>query len=221
MLDVARRRILSSPLNLVGAGTLKPASPGFIGPCIPTSARRPPTDGAWLHELKIEGYRFQIIKADQQVRLFSRSGLEWTDRHSGLAAAFLRLRCRSALLDGQLVPPDSNCDLGLNPLLWTAGEEPEFVFFAFDLLHWDDDDLRSLPLAERRQHLVRLVSLSEISRLHLVQIFNDGDRLLAEAERMELQGIVSKRWAAPYKSGNSRDWIKVKTNAWRETNKLR
>jgi ATP-dependent DNA ligase len=65
------------------------------------------------------------------------------------------------------------------------------------------------------------VSLSEISRLHLVQIFNDGDRLLAEAERMELQGIVSKRRAAPYKSGNSRDWIKVETNAWRETNKLR
>ena len=91
----------------------------------------------------------------------------------------------------------SNCDLGLNPLLWTAGEEPEFVFFAFDLLHWDDDDLRSLPLAERRQHLVRRVSLSEISRLHLVQIFNDGDRLLAEAERMELQGIVSKRWGCP------------------------
>ena len=75
-----------------------------------------------------------------------------------------------------------------------------------------------MTLAERRQHLVRLVSLSGIHRYRLVQIFNDGDRLLAKAERMELQGIVSKRWAAPYKSGNSRDWIKVKTNAWRETN---
>jgi bifunctional non-homologous end joining protein LigD len=84
------------------------------------------------------------------------------------------------------------------------------VFFAFDLLHRDDDDLRQLPLAERRQRLIRLVSRSEIMCLHLVQAFDDGQKLLEEAQRVGLGGIISKRRAAAYKSGPSRDWIKVK-----------
>src|SRR5512134_3735477 len=103
-----------------------PASPGFVRPCLPMPARTPPIGGAWLHELKIEGHRFQIIKQDRHVRLFSRSGLEWTDQHPQFAAAFLRLTCRSAQLDGQLVLPESAPSL--NPLPWAARDGREFVF---------------------------------------------------------------------------------------------
>jgi bifunctional non-homologous end joining protein LigD len=173
-------------------------------------ARRPPVGGAWHHELKIEGYRFQIIKQDRRVRLFSRSGLEWTDQHPEFAEAFLRLACRSAQLDGQLVSPESAPSL--NPLPW-AERAAELVFFAFDLLHWDGEDLRPLPLEERRRRLVHLVTRSELACLHLVQVFTDGARLLDVADRMMVEGIVSKRRAAPYKSDNCRDWVKVKSNA--------
>src|SRR5688572_4012427 len=128
-----------------------PASPAFVRPCLPTAARRPPIGSAWLHELKIEGYRFQIIKQDRHVRLFSRSGLEWTDQHPEFAAAFRRLTCRSAQLDGQLVLPESAANP--NPLSREAGDEPELVFFAFDLLHRDEEDLRTLPLRERQRRL--------------------------------------------------------------------
>ena len=181
-----------------------PTTPRFVTPCIPTPARTPPTDETWLHELQLDGYRFQIVKDGRQVRLYSRSGLEWTDRHQGFAATFSGLRCRTAVLDGELVLP-------ANSVSWRDGQEIELLFFAFDILHRDDDDLRLLPFEERRRRLVRLVTRSEIPCLHLVQTFADGAKLLGEAERMELRGIVSKRLAAPYRSGRSKDWLRVKT----------
>ena len=69
--------------------------------------------------------------------------------------------------------------------------------------------------------MIRLVSHTEIPCLHLVQAFNDGAKLLHAAERMELEGIVSKRRGAAYRSGDCRDWRKVKTAAWREANRER
>jgi bifunctional non-homologous end joining protein LigD len=95
------------------------------------------------------------------------------------------------------------------------------VFFAFDLLHRDGEDLRPLPFADRRQRLVRLVSRSDIPCLHLVPSFDDGTKLLEAAEQHKLEGLVSKRRDARYRSGTSKDWRKVKTAAWREANRER
>jgi bifunctional non-homologous end joining protein LigD len=116
--------ILFTPLN---RGMLQP--PCFVQPCIPVAAQRPPPGDAWVHELKLDGYRFQIIKDGAQVRLFSRSGLEWTDRHQGFAKAFLNLRCRSAVLDGELVMPDANGALNSNGLRWATPDAQYQCFF--------------------------------------------------------------------------------------------
>jgi bifunctional non-homologous end joining protein LigD len=93
--------------------------------------------------------------------------------------------------------------------------------FAFDVLHREGFDLRSLPLTERRWHLERLLAWSEASCLHLVQAFNDGMALLKAAERHGFEGIVSKRRDAPYRSGPTRDWMKMKTTSWRAANRER
>lgn len=66
----------------------------------------PPGGPGWLHELKLDGVRFQVVKGGSQVRLYGRSGAEWTKRLPGFAAAFLDLRCRS--LDGELVLPEED-----------------------------------------------------------------------------------------------------------------
>ena len=68
----------------------------------------PPGGPGWLHELKLDGVRFQVVKGGSQVRLYGRSGAEWTKRLPGFAAAFLDLRCRSAVLDGELVLPEED-----------------------------------------------------------------------------------------------------------------
>ena len=97
----------------------------------------------------------------------------------------------------------------------------ELAVFAFDLLHHDGEDLRPLPLIERRLQLTELVARSNVHCLHLVQGFDDGAKLLEAAERHGLEGIVSKRQASAYRSGPSRDWVKMKTAAWRAANRER
>ena len=182
-----------------------------------------PAGDAWLHELKLDGYRLQIIKDRREVRVFTRRGAEWTERLAAFADPFVALACRSAILDGELVLPDKTGApdfRGLHRAV-ASSRHHELVFFAFDLLHRDGQDLRPLPLIERRRRLARLIGRSEIPCLHLVEAFDDGAKLLAAAERMQLEGIVSKRRAAPYRSGESNDWRKVKTVAWREANRER
>jgi bifunctional non-homologous end joining protein LigD len=190
---------------------------------MPITRKVVPTGEAWLHELKLDGYRFQIVKNGRQVRLYSRGGHDWTKRLPGFADAFQRLPCRSATLDGELVLPDEDGAPDFDGVRTSVREaqEHELVFFAFDLLYRDGKDLRPLPLIERRHRLVRLAGRVEMPCLHLVETFDDGVNLLTAVERQGLEGIVSKRRDAPYRSGESRDWVKVKTAAWRATNRDR
>jgi bifunctional non-homologous end joining protein LigD len=122
-------------------------------------------------------------------------------------------------LDGTLVLPDAedapNVD-GRVRAIDTSEWEP--VFFAFDLLYRDGQDLRPLALIERKRRLSRLVNRADIGCLHLVQTFEDGTALLAAAQRHGLEGVVSKRRDAPYRSGRCRDWRKVRVVAWHEAN---
>ena len=92
--------------------------------------------------------------------------------------------------------------------------------FAFDLLYFEGEDLTALPLQERKRKLTRLLG-RDIRCLHPVVTFEDGAKLYKAAEQHGLEGIVSKRQAAPYRSGLSRDWVKIKTTAWREANRER
>jgi ATP-dependent DNA ligase len=193
--------------------------PKFVRPCIPIARESVPTGDAWQHEVKLDGYRFQMVKQGRGVRLYSRNGKDWTDRMPGLAAAFLDLPCRSAVLDGELVFPDQHGVPNFDGI--RSADERNLVFFAFDLLHRDGNDLRALPLVERRRRLVRLVGGADIPCLHLVETFKDGAALLRAAERHGLEGIVSKRKASPYHSGPSRDWVKIKTAGWRAANRER
>src|SRR5262249_37314032 len=92
---------------------------------------------------------------------------------------------------------------------------------AFDLLHHNGRDLRELPLIERKARLERLILAVNANWLRFSESFDDGVALLKAADRMKLEGIVSKRRDAPYRPGKQCDWIKVKCANWREANKER
>jgi bifunctional non-homologous end joining protein LigD len=170
-----------------------------------------------MHEPKLDGYRLQIVKDGPALRLYSRSGCDWTKRLASLAEALGGIHCRSAVIDGELVFPaaDGRPDLYRLQSAMASDRQRVLAVFAFDLLHHDDEDLRPIPLIDRRLQLTELVARSSVQRLHLVLGFDDGAKLLAAAERHGLEGIVSKRQASAYRSGPSRDWVKVKTAAWR------
>jgi bifunctional non-homologous end joining protein LigD len=93
--------------------------------------------------------------------------------------------------------------------------------WAFDLLHHNGRDLRELPLFERKARLEKLILAANVSWLHYSESFDDGIGLLRAADLMKLEGIVSKRRDAPYRSGKKCAWIKVKCAAWRAANKER
>jgi bifunctional non-homologous end joining protein LigD len=173
------------------------------------------------HEPKLDGYRLQIVKDGHALRLYSRSGYPYTTRLASLANLLAGIRCQSAVIDGELVlPPHGGAPdfRGLRAVIG-SDREHELAVFAFDLLHLNGDDLRRLPLIERRLQLAELVARSNVHCLHLVQASDDGAKLLEAVERHGLEGIVSKRQASTYRSGPPRDWVKIKTDARRAANR--
>jgi bifunctional non-homologous end joining protein LigD len=168
-----------------------------------------------------------IAKLGQRVRLYSKSGAEWSDRLPGLVEVFAALPTESAVLDGELCLCDSRGRPDFRALHAEMRQRrpdiSRLAFFAFDLLHENGVDLRTLPLSERERDLTRLCNKGRkaVPCLLLVESFPEGAPLLEWCEHYQLEGIVSKRLPSRYSSGACRDWQKTKCNGWREANQFR
>jgi bifunctional non-homologous end joining protein LigD len=180
----------------------------FIKPCSPIRTKEPPAGDAWLHEPKLDGYRLQVVKNGRQVRLYSRRGNDWTSRLAELAEALTAIPVPAVILDAELclAGADWVADFhGLQAAI-DGRQQHELAVFAFDILHQDGTDMCSWPLTRRKQILASLVERAKVGCLHVVASFPDGAKLLASAERLGLEGVVSKRRSAPYRSGECRNW---------------
>jgi bifunctional non-homologous end joining protein LigD len=186
-----------------------PSTSGFIAPCIPTRAVKPPAGTGWVHEIKHDGYRLQVRRVGDQVRLFTRRGYDWSGRYPAIAVTAMLLRARSFTLDGEAVVcgPDG---VAIFDALHRRGTVTEAMLYAFDVLELDGEDLRSLPLGDRKRRLVRLLGGRRLGIVLSDHTDEDGATIFRQACKMGLEGIVSKRLTAPYRSGPSRDWVKVK-----------
>ena len=145
--------------------------PRFVRPCIPHTARIIPRGDGWLHEPKLDGYRLQIVKDGALLRLYSRSGYDWTKRLALLADALAAIRCKSAVIDCELALPTAEGTPDFRALQAAVGNRwrhQELSVFAFDLLHHDGGDLRSSPLIERRSQLTKLIARTKVHCLHQV-----------------------------------------------------
>jgi bifunctional non-homologous end joining protein LigD len=187
-----------------------PADPDFIPPQLCEVAARPPIGAGWRHEVKLDGYRMQGRVRDGAARLFTRNGHDWTKRLPEVAAALSRLP--NATVDGELVALDQegNPDFPALQAAMESGRTGELHFFAFDLLVLGVEDLRTRPLTERQAALAKLLKRPP-SQVRLVEPFEvPGEALLRSACRLGLEGIISKRADAPYRSGRGPDWVKSK-----------
>ncbi len=127
---------------------------GFIAPCVPTIAARPPAGPLWIHEIKQDGYRM-IARRGEAVRLLTRNGHDWTKRYPRIVAAIESLPGASAAIDGEAVWLDEQ-GIGDFRKLHSRLADREVTFFAFDLLEIDGRDIRKEPL-ERRRALLRSI----------------------------------------------------------------
>lgn len=193
------------------------AMPAFVEPQLCKLVDRPPGGAGWGHEIKFDGYRMQLRVAGGKATLRTRKGLDWTDRFPEIARAASALP--DGLIDGEIVALDSHGSpdfAGLQAAL-SSGKTKDLIFFAFDLLFDRDQDLRTLPLVERKARLQPILDETSAARLRYVEHFETGgDAVLSSACRMSLEGIVSKRLNSQYKSGRGDAWAKSKCRAGHE-----
>lgn len=196
----------------------KGAMPKFIPPQLCKSQDRPPLGRGWLHEIKFDGYRIEMHCEDGRIRLLTRKGLDWTKRFKKIAADASHLP--DAIIDGEICALDENGapDFASLQAALSEGKTESLVFFAFDLLFHDGEDICEQPLTERKSRLESLLQVAEAGEsIRYVDHFKTGgDAVLRSACRLSLEGIVSKKANAPYQSGRSDSWVKSKCRAGHE-----
>lgn len=209
--------IVRTPQYLWGVLCLVPMR--FIKPSVPVDRTALPTGGDWLHEVKQDGYRLQLHKSGKIAHVLSRSGFDCSKKFKAIHEALGTLACRSCIIDAGGVSVD---ELGRSDFaVLMAGKRDTCCAWCFDLMELNGKDVRPLPLVERRRRLEALLRKSPHPLLRYSQDFGDGTKLLAVAEEMALEGIVSKKRNQPYRSGRNSGCVKVKTAAWRKLNRGR
>ncbi|WP_322867960.1 DNA ligase D [Aquicoccus sp. G2-2] len=185
--------------------------PKFRKPQLATLVDHAPEGDDWFHETKFDGYRCLAALGKGGTRFYTRSGEDWSDKFAALENAFGPLPCDAALIDGEVMAKQINGS-AFSSLQRALSKGDPLVFFAFDLLALDGDDLSDLPQMERRERLADLLSgvpkdgalrISEHVRGHGPEVFEKACEAGAE-------GIISKRANAPYRGTRTRDWRKVK-----------
>jgi bifunctional non-homologous end joining protein LigD len=184
-------------------------------PQLATPADSPPKTSGWIHEIKYDGYRTLVFFDRGAVRLITRNGHDWTARYSALARALAKLPCENAILDGEVVVQDPRgvTSLDLLERALSEGDSHSMTYFAFDLPYFDGHNLSAARLIDRKAALEGLVGPLIDARSPVQfsdDIDGDGEALFAQASRMGLEGIVSKRADARYVQARSASWVKVK-----------
>lgn len=193
---------------------LTPSMPGtFLPLAHPTLVARPPSGVGWIHEIKFDGYRFQLNVQSGRATWFTRNGHDWTQKlplHSAAAAML-----EDCVLDGELCALDDAGQPAFSALRrsLSARSSGRLVYFAFDILWRGGTDLRPFALSTRKKALKEVLDVAGVgSRIRYVDHFADlpGDQLLDAACRMQLEGLVSKKTGENYQAGRTSVWAKAK-----------
>lgn len=198
----------------------KPAElPEFIPPALATLVKTVPKGARWLHEIKLDGYRIEARIEHGRVRLLTRTGLDWTERFGkDIRKALTALPVQTAMLDGEIVVESGNgsSDFSLLQADLSEGRQDRFVYYVFDLLHLDGQDLTGASLTDRKAALEPLLASAEGALKYSAHFDESGELVLKHACRLSLEGVISKVADAPYRSGRGRDWVKSKCTARQE-----
>ena len=229
----ATKKVASKPVAAKPAkGAKVAAMPDFVAPQLCASIDRPPNGDGWCHEVKFDGYRVQLRVEDGKAVLRTRKGLDWTDKFAAIAKEGSALP--DMLIDGEIVALDEENVPHFSTLqaAISDGKTDRLIFFAFDLLFAGGEDLRRVPLADRKAQLTRMLAARKAKagqerRIRYVEHFEaDGDAVLESARKLSLEGIISKKLGALYQSGRSESWTKTKLRdgqevvlgGWKTTN---
>ena len=171
-----------------------------------------PEGEGWIHEIKYDGYRILTKIENGKSNLFTRNGLDWTHKFSNIAAACGKLNLTNAVFDGEIVGIDARGRSDFHTLqeALKTGETDSLVYYVFDLLALNGEDLRERPLHERKTLLTKVLRkvkpplfFSEFWKSHAKKLF-------AQSCELGLEGVISKREDSIYSPGRGREWVKSK-----------
>ncbi|MEP6731112.1 MAG: DNA ligase D [bacterium] len=178
------------------------------------------TRDGWLFELKLDGYRLLACKSHNDVTLLTRKGNDYTAVFPDVARAVRALPFSECIIDGEVVVLDPEGRPSFSRLqkrgalsspleIKRAAVELAATYFAFDLIAFEDFDLRPLPLSQRKALLMDAFPKLGIIRA-LDHIEREGERFLEHVDKMGLEGIIAKKADTPYRGGRSDKWLKIK-----------
>ncbi|NNM27335.1 MAG: DNA ligase D [Phycisphaerales bacterium] len=214
-----RELALPDPSTLPGAQAA--VLPARVKPQLCGTAAIPPEGPAWIHEIKLDGYRLQCRIENGRVQLLTRNGHDWTDVFGAVARAAGRLGANDTILDGEVVVlgTDGRPDFGALQGALRGGRPRAFTYFAFDVPFALGFDLRQVPLLERKQYLTQLFESAPTIAPTIrasEHIPGAGAVVFEQAAAMGLEGIISKRVDARYEERRSDTWLKIKARLCQE-----
>lgn len=197
----------------------KSRMPSIIHPMLATLVDDPFSDPEWIFETKWDGFRSVCFIKNGQARFVSRNQIEMTGQYPELAGVGKQIHAKEAILDGEIVALDEDGmprfqllqpRVGRKSAIEALRGKGQIVYFVFDLLFADGDDLTRCSVVERKAALKKLLRPASFIKLS-DHIEGDGEAFFKEIEKFHLEGMIAKRAAGPYIQKRSSDWLKVKT----------
>ena len=191
--------------------------PKFRPPQLATLVDAVPAGNGWMHEIKFDGYRAMAACAGDQVRIYTRKGLDWSDKFVPLVESFAALDLPPCLIDGEIVAYDAGGNPSFSALQTvlkrghgSQKDSDKLSFHAFDLVELDGKDLAGLSNIERKERLEALLAGAEPPIHFADHVIGAGEKLYRAMCKAGQEGIISKTIDGKYASKRSRNWVKVK-----------
>ena len=187
----------------------------MIYPQLATLVEGPPEGDGWLHEIKLDGYRVLAHTENKKTILYTRRGNDWTNTFAPIAKAISELPAKTLWLDGEVVvmrPDGTSSFQDLQDAL-SLGKDTELSYFIFDLMYLDGQDLRDVPLIDRKKILEELLNSEGGPKSPLFycdHVRGRGRAFFDNACEFRLEGIISKAADSTYASARAKTWLKIK-----------
>lgn len=197
--------------------------PKFRAAQLATLVDTVPTGNQWMHEIKFDGYRAIVAAAGQNVAIYTRSGLDWTDKFAPLVAHIAALHLPPCLIDGEIIarndqgnPDFSKLQAVLKRGKGSQSGDDQLEFHAFDLLELNGEDLTNTSNIERKERLEALLENAVPPVFVADHVIGAGEKLLEAMCKAGQEGVIAKRVDATYLGKRSHNWLKVKCSRRQE-----